>query len=127
MEKQHLQIVGLVLAFAAIVIGALVLLSKPASELRETALVMSQTAIALPGEAHYENRRFTVQLQGIPGNIEQVQVRVSGPAGLIDEWRQGLGSKSYDSEPGRYFVDILSIMDDKTQITDVTVSVRREL
>jgi len=125
--KLFRQLLVLALALLVLAVAALVLLFKPADPPAETTLVLSQTAIALPGEAGFVDGRFTVQLLGIPGDTGQVRVRVMGPDGVIDEWDQGLERKSYHYEAWRYFVDILSIMDDETQVTDATVSVSREL
>lgn len=125
--KQFRQLLGLALALLVLAAAAVVLLFKPADTPAETTLVLSQTAIALPGDAGFDDGRFTVQLLGIPGDTGQVRVRVMGPDGVVDEWDQGMERKSYRYEARRYFVDVLSIMDDETQVTDATVSVSREL
>ena len=126
-SKGHQQLLGLLVALVVIAAGGLVLLFQSGQAPPETTLVLSQTAIALPGEARFEDGRHAVRLEAIPGDTERVRVRVTGPDGVIDEWEQGLERKSYTHNAWRYFVDVLSISDDETKATDTTVSVSREL
>ncbi len=124
-EKTPAQLLLIAVTLAAVsAVSYHWLAREPAAEV-PTELVLSQTALALPAAVSYADGRFTMEIEPIPGNVERVTVRVVGPGGSLGEWRQGLGRRAYGFGSDEFFVDILSVMDDRTSVTDVTVSVLR--
>lgn len=120
--------VALMITALSAVLGLSLYWSERGSHDRvETELVLSQTAVALPGAASYADGQFSIEIDKVPGSVESVAVRVVGPEGLVGQWQQGLGRRAYRYGSNEFFVDILSVMDDRVAVTDVTVSILRKL
>ena len=126
-EKTSGQVPLIVVTLATVSLLAYYWAGRASNTEVQTELVLSQTALALPGAASYGDDRFLIEIEKIPGSLDEVVVRVNGPGDLLAEWRQGLGRKAYRYGSDLFFVDILNVMHDKVTVTDVTVSISRKL
>jgi sRNA-binding carbon storage regulator CsrA len=93
----------------------------------ETAIILPPTTLEVGDKKLFMNNQISIKVIGIPGDTENVKIRIHNPENVKKEWNQGIGRELYKYDSNEYFVDILQLHKQQGIITSVTLQFSEKL